>query len=177
MVSSILSLRIIGGHLKEGAQVTGLGGFISLLYNTPYIMYYYKTTTLTTRNNRPHRHANQHARKRHLPLHLRPLPRHRERKLPPAINPNPTPSPRSPSSSAAHSSAMTYHILSTCTDHYTKPQWRDGIPQGWLARDHPAWFRSTQRLKQLERTTKGVVVPGHDKELFENLIAKGTSYT
>lgn len=44
--------------------------------------------------------------------------------------------------------------------------WRDGIPQGWLARDHPAWFRSTQRLKHLERTTRGRVIPGHDEETF-----------
>jgi len=55
--------------------------------------------------------------------------------------------------------------------------WRDGIPQGWLARDHPAWFQSTQRLKQLERTTKGQVIPGHDKETYENLISKGKTYT
>ncbi|TKA23283.1 hypothetical protein B0A50_07340 [Salinomyces thailandicus] len=47
--------------------------------------------------------------------------------------------------------------------------WRDGIPQGWLARDHPAWFRSTQRLKQLERQTRGRVIPGHDEETFLNL--------
>lgn len=47
--------------------------------------------------------------------------------------------------------------------------WRDGIPQGWLARDHPAWFRSTQRLKQLERTTRGRVIPGHDEETFLKL--------
>jgi hypothetical protein len=45
-------------------------------------------------------------------------------------------------------------------------QWRDGIPQGWLARDHPAWFQSTQRLKRLERTTRGRVIPGHDEETF-----------
>ncbi|KAG9562893.1 Metallo-hydrolase/oxidoreductase, partial [Aureobasidium melanogenum] len=44
--------------------------------------------------------------------------------------------------------------------------WRDGIPQGWLARDHPAWFQSTQRLKRLERTTRGRVIPGHDAETF-----------
>ncbi|KAK5110915.1 hypothetical protein LTR62_005453 [Meristemomyces frigidus] len=44
--------------------------------------------------------------------------------------------------------------------------WRDGIPQGWLARDHPAWFRSTQRLKQLVRQTRGRVIPGHDEETF-----------
>jgi hypothetical protein len=65
---------------------------------------------------------------------------------------------------------LKFHVL-------TEKKWRDGIPQGWLARDHPAWFRSTQRLKQLERTTRGVVVPGHDKELFEKLIANGISYT
>ncbi|KAK5123374.1 hypothetical protein LTR85_002806 [Meristemomyces frigidus] len=47
--------------------------------------------------------------------------------------------------------------------------WRDGIPQGWLARDHPAWFRSTQRLKQLVRQTRGRVIPGHDEETFVNL--------
>ncbi|THV53751.1 hypothetical protein BGAL_0043g00370 [Botrytis galanthina] len=47
--------------------------------------------------------------------------------------------------------------------------WRDGVPQGWLARDHPAWFQSTQRLKRLESTTKGRVIPGHDKETFLQL--------
>jgi glyoxylase-like metal-dependent hydrolase (beta-lactamase superfamily II) len=47
--------------------------------------------------------------------------------------------------------------------------WRDGIPQGWLARDHPAWFQSTQRLKRLEATTKGRIIPGHDKETFLQL--------
>jgi hypothetical protein len=70
--------------------------------------------------------------------------------------------------------------------------WRDGIPQGWLARDHPAWwvdrakssqcslltlwlsnrFRSTQRLKQLERLTKGKVIPGHDEFTFLELQAQ-----
>ncbi|GIZ38960.1 hypothetical protein CKM354_000235400 [Cercospora kikuchii] len=47
--------------------------------------------------------------------------------------------------------------------------WRDGIPQGWLARDHPAWFRSTCRLKQIERQTRGQVIPGHDEETFLGL--------
>lgn len=57
------------------------------------------------------------------------------------------------------------------------PKWRDGIPQGWLARDHPAWFRSTQRLKQLERTTKGQVIPGHDKETFLELQRRAKVFT
>ncbi|KAF2769945.1 Metallo-hydrolase/oxidoreductase [Teratosphaeria nubilosa] len=35
---------------------------------------------------------------------------------------------------------------------------------GWLARNHPAWFSSTQRLRQLERHTRGRIIPGHDEE-------------
>ena len=35
--------------------------------------------------------------------------------------------------------------------------------------DHPAWFQSTQRLKRLEATTRGRVIPGHDKETFLQL--------
>jgi hypothetical protein len=53
-----------------------------------------------------------------------------------------------------------------CSTWLMVAQWRDGIPQGWLSRDHPSWFRSTQRLKHLERITKGQVIPGHDKETF-----------
>lgn len=57
-------------------------------------------------------------------------------------------------------------VLYVLTSSISPSSWRDGIPQGWLARDHPAWFRSTQRLKQLERLTKGRVIPGHDEETF-----------
>jgi len=55
--------------------------------------------------------------------------------------------------------------------------WRDGIPQGWLARDHPAWFRSTQRLKQLERQTRGRVIPGHDEGTFNEIKNEKDVYT
>jgi len=55
--------------------------------------------------------------------------------------------------------------------------WRDGIPQGWLARDHPAWFRSTQRLKQLVRTTRGRVIPGHDEGTFNEIKNEKEVYT
>ena len=71
--------------------------------------------------------------------------------------------------------------------------WRDGIPQGWLARDHPAWvctmfrldkwladmfqFRSTQRLKQLVRTTRGRVIPGHDEGTFNEIKHEKEVYT
>lgn len=56
-------------------------------------------------------------------------------------------------------------------------QWRDGVPQGWLARDHAAWFRSQQRLKQLERNTKGQMIPGHDKETFLKLQSQAKVFT
>ncbi|KAL8284225.1 hypothetical protein RQP46_004974 [Phenoliferia psychrophenolica] len=39
-----------------------------------------------------------------------------------------------------------------------------GIPQGWLARDHPAWFNSYNRIKRLAARTKGKVIMGHDLE-------------
>ncbi|KAI5480937.1 putative e3 ubiquitin-protein ligase hula protein [Pseudohyphozyma bogoriensis] len=42
--------------------------------------------------------------------------------------------------------------------------YHEGIPQGWLARDHPAWFNSIQKIKRLESRTKGLVVMGHDND-------------
>ncbi|KAJ5244838.1 hypothetical protein N7489_004934 [Penicillium chrysogenum] len=55
--------------------------------------------------------------------------------------------------------------------------WRDGIPQGWLARDHPSWFRSTQRLKRLEATAKARIIPGHDEGIFNMLKGEGKCWT
>lgn len=64
------------------------------------------------------------------------------------------------------------------SDHlHVKENWEDGVPQGWLARDHPAWFRSTQRLRVLERQTRGRVVPGHCKETFLKLQSEGPVFT
>lgn len=56
-------------------------------------------------------------------------------------------------------------------------QWRDGIPQGWLARDHPSWFQSTQRLKRLESTSKARIIPGHDEGVFNLLKSEGKCWT
>jgi len=42
--------------------------------------------------------------------------------------------------------------------------------------DHAAWFQSTQRLKRLEATTKGRVIPGHDKETFLQLQSEIKEY-
>ncbi|CAO1614741.1 unnamed protein product [Sympodiomycopsis kandeliae] len=48
----------------------------------------------------------------------------------------------------------------------------DDVPQGWLARDHPAWFNSNQRLKRLARATNGQVFPGHDLDRIAPLLGK-----
>ena len=57
-----------------------------------------------------------------------------------------------------------------------------GIPRVFVvsklteSSDHPAWFQSTQRLKRLEATTKGRVIPGHDKETFLQLQSEIKDY-
>lgn len=48
----------------------------------------------------------------------------------------------------------------------------DDVPQGWLARDHPAWFNSNQRLKRLAKATNGQVFPGHDMGRIGPLLGK-----
>ncbi|KAF4553173.1 Hypothetical protein D9617_8g051870 [Elsinoe fawcettii] len=43
---------------------------------------------------------------------------------------------------------------------------RDDVPQGWLQRDHVAWFRSHNRVKNLQRVARCRVIPGHDEGTF-----------
>lgn len=50
--------------------------------------------------------------------------------------------------------------------------YKPGVPQGWLARDHQAWFSSNQRLQRLEKSTGGLVVPGHDLETVKPLLGR-----
>jgi len=64
------------------------------------------------------------------------------------------------------------------SDHcHVKENYESGIPQGWLARDHIAWFQSTQYLKRLERRTKGRVVPGHDIDILDAIWKEKTIWT
>ncbi|GAC95450.1 metallo-beta-lactamase super [Pseudozyma hubeiensis SY62] len=59
------------------------------------------------------------------------------------------------------------------SDHaHIMDNYKPGIPQGWLARDHPAWFNSNQRLQRMEKTTGGLVIPGHDLEAVEPLLGR-----
>lgn len=48
----------------------------------------------------------------------------------------------------------------------------NNMPQGHLARDHQQWWSSNQRLHRLAKTTKGRVIPGHDKGVIAPLLGK-----
>lgn len=45
-------------------------------------------------------------------------------------------------------------------------------PQGWLARDHNAWVKSTDMIRRLERMFKATMIFGHDKVVAERLMGK-----
>jgi glyoxylase-like metal-dependent hydrolase (beta-lactamase superfamily II) len=56
-----------------------------------------------------------------------------------------------------------FHI----TEHYEL-----GQPQGWLARDHVAWVRTSQYLKRLQHLFDATMIFGHDKGVMDSLRAK-----
>lgn len=59
------------------------------------------------------------------------------------------------------------------SDHgHVKENIWQGIPQGWLARDHQAWFNSNQRLLLMEKTMKAKIIPGHDEDIATPLFGK-----
>jgi len=45
-------------------------------------------------------------------------------------------------------------------------------PHGWLARDHNAWIRSHNMIKQLTRLFNATLVFGHDMECYQDLVSK-----
>jgi hypothetical protein len=46
-----------------------------------------------------------------------------------------------------------------------------------IVHSFPRRFRSTQRLKHLERITRGRVIPGHDEESFLKLQSEKDVFT
>lgn len=58
------------------------------------------------------------------------------------------------------------------SDHAHVQENYHGTPQGWLARDHQAWFSSNERVKRLEKATGGLIVPGHDEKVATPLFGK-----
>jgi len=57
----------------------------------------------------------------------------------------------------------------TSDQYHVKENYRDDVPQGWLARDHDAWIRSHQKIKSLARRTGGKVVLGHCWDTIQEL--------
>jgi glyoxylase-like metal-dependent hydrolase (beta-lactamase superfamily II) len=56
------------------------------------------------------------------------------------------------------------------SDHaIVKENYYDAHPQGWLARDHVEWVRSSQMLKRIQRAFGATVVFGHDIDVVEEL--------
>jgi len=57
------------------------------------------------------------------------------------------------------------------TDHYhVKENHTMRHPQGWLAREHTAWIRSSDMVERLQRLFNATLVYGHDLEVADALI-------
>ena len=61
----------------------------------------------------------------------------------------------------------------TSDQYHVKENWEEGVPQGWLARDHDDWCRSHQMVKGLARRTGARVVLGH---CWETVRALGVEF-
>jgi glyoxylase-like metal-dependent hydrolase (beta-lactamase superfamily II) len=57
----------------------------------------------------------------------------------------------------------------TTDQYHVKEHYEQSHPQGWLARDHAAWIRSSQLIKRLQRIFDATLIFGHDKEVVEQL--------
>lgn len=67
-------------------------------------------------------------------------------------------------------------FIFTTDQFHVKENYDAGQPQGWLARDHNAWFRSFQMIERLKRLFSATLVFGHDKEVFEEIISMGSEF-
>jgi glyoxylase-like metal-dependent hydrolase (beta-lactamase superfamily II) len=57
----------------------------------------------------------------------------------------------------------------TSDQYHVWENYKGGVPQGWLARDHDAWIRSHQMIKGLARRTGAKVVLGHCWDTIKEL--------
>ena len=55
--------------------------------------------------------------------------------------------------------------LVTTDQFHVRENYHDSQPQGWLARDHDDWVRSSQLIKGIEKRTGARVVFGHCREV------------
>lgn len=58
----------------------------------------------------------------------------------------------------------------TSDQFHIKENYEDGLPHGGLARDHNAWYKSSQMVKRLQRLYGAQLIFGHDREVALPLI-------
>lgn len=63
-------------------------------------------------------------------------------------------------------------FIFTTDQYHVKENHEAKHPQGWLARDHDSWVRSSTMISRLQRLFKATLMYGHDKDVAEALIAK-----
>ncbi|KAL2785971.1 metallo-beta-lactamase superfamily protein [Aspergillus keveii] len=61
-------------------------------------------------------------------------------------------------------------IVCTTDQFHVKENHLDKLPQGWLARKHSDWVRSSNLVDRLQRLFNARLLYGHDKEVAEALI-------
>jgi glyoxylase-like metal-dependent hydrolase (beta-lactamase superfamily II) len=61
-------------------------------------------------------------------------------------------------------------IICTTDQYHVKENHLDKVPQGWLAREHNDWVRSSTMVDRLQRLFNARLLYGHDKEVAQALI-------
>lgn len=61
-------------------------------------------------------------------------------------------------------------FICTTDQYHVKENHMDKVPQGWLAREHNDWVRSSAMVDRLQRLFNARLLYGHDKEVAEALI-------
>lgn len=65
----------------------------------------------------------------------------------------------------------------TTDQYHVFENYEDGIPQGWLARDHDDWVKSHQMIKMLQKRTNAKMVFGHCAKTLSQYQIAPNSYT
>jgi glyoxylase-like metal-dependent hydrolase (beta-lactamase superfamily II) len=66
------------------------------------------------------------------------------------------------------------HFLFVSDEFPLEQNFQEPRPQGWIMRDHEAWWQSYRRTRTLADRLDATVVYGHERSQFEQLHAEGT---
>lgn len=65
----------------------------------------------------------------------------------------------------------------TTDQFHIKENFEHGHPQGWLARDHSAWYRGLGLVKNMQRIFNAKLIFGHDKDVAEEFMRVKSVWT